>query len=408
MSRGLGTNAAAGSEAAAREDRPIDRQPLLRAERLVRHFATRRHLFSRAGRVVRAVDDVDLAVMPGETVGIVGESGCGKSTLGRLLLRLIEPTAGKVYFDGKDLGTLDARALRERRRSLQIIFQDPYSSLNPTMTVASLLAEPLRLHRLAQSAADVNARVAELLRTVGLSPDHARRYPHEFSGGQRQRIGIARALAVEPKLIVCDEAVSALDVSVQAQVINLMRDLQRRFGLAYVFIAHDLAVVRHIADRVAVMYLGRIVEIGNKEEIFSRPRHPYTRALLDAVPRSTPQASAATGTGPARRLLLEGDIPSPSAPPSGCRFHSRCPFVQARCRVEEPLLEAAPAAASNPALSLPLASTVATGEHLAACHFAEEIGRTGRLSATAPADASDPILSKRLQRLQQAFVHVTP
>jgi peptide/nickel transport system ATP-binding protein/oligopeptide transport system ATP-binding protein len=254
----------------------------------------------------------------------------------------------------------------------------------------------------------VDARVAELLRTVGLSPDHDRRYPHEFSGGQRQRIGIARALAVEPRLIVCDEAVSALDVSVQAQVINLMRDLQRRFGLAYVFIAHDLAVVRHIADRVAVMYLGRIVEIGDKDAIFSHPRHPYTRALLDAVPRSAPQASAATSTGAARRLLLEGDIPNPSAPPAGCRFHSRCPFVQARCRVEEPLLRPAPAPEPDQAPSPALAPTAATGEHLAACHFAEEIARTGRMPGTAPEGASDRTLARRLQRLQQAFVHDTP
>ncbi len=305
---------------------------LLEVRGLTRHFVASRGFFGGARSHVRAVDDLDLDLAPGETLGIVGESGCGKSTLGRLILRLIDPTAGTIRFKGRDVTGLAGAELRALRREMQLVFQDPYASLNPRMTVADILAEPLALHGL-MPAARRPERVAELLRIVGLSPAHARRYPHEFSGGQRQRIGIARALAVEPELIVCDEAVSALDVSVQAQVLNLLKDLQARLGIALVFIAHDLAVVRHIAARVAVMYLGRVVETGPARDLFARPRHPYTRALLSAIPVPTPGAAR-------NRVILSGDVPSPIDPPPGCRFHTRCPFVVDRCRVDVPALEA--------------------------------------------------------------------
>jgi oligopeptide transport system ATP-binding protein len=304
-------------------------QPLLRARRLVKHFPVRTGLFSRARGAVQAVDDISFDLHSGETLALVGESGCGKSTAGKLLLRLIEPTAGKVWFDGRDLFSLPERDVRSLRSEMQIIFQDPYGSLNPRMTVGAMLAEALHLHGL--HAGRERKRVIELLGLVGLAPEHAARYPHEFSGGQRQRIGIARALAVEPRLIVCDEPVSALDVSVQAQVINLLQDLQRQFGLAYLFIAHDLAVVKHIATRVAVMYLGKIVEMADKHALFAQPRHPYTRALLAAIPVPDPLVVR-------QKIILEGDVPSALNPPSGCRFRTRCPWAQERCAREEPKL----------------------------------------------------------------------
>jgi peptide/nickel transport system ATP-binding protein/oligopeptide transport system ATP-binding protein len=339
---------------------------LLEVEGLVKHFVAARSVFGTPTAHVKAVDGVSFTVEAGKTLALVGESGCGKSTVSRLVLRLIEPDAGTVRFEGRDLGALDANALRAFRRDAQIIFQDPYASLNPRMTVSQILTEPLALHALVP-AARRRERVEELLRLVGLEPRFARRYPHEFSGGQRQRIAIARALAVEPKLVICDEPVSALDVSIRSQILNLLRDLQDRLGLAYIFVSHDLAVVKHIADRVAVMNLGGIVETADADALFAAPRHPYSRALLSAIPVPRPQARRS-------RIVLEGEMPSALNPPAGCRFHTRCPYVIARCRVEIP----------------PLLAN-GTG-HATACHRTAELPAPGNI---VPADGGfSPVLEK--------------
>jgi len=316
---------------------------LLEVRGLQKHFPIRRGVFSRVSGWLRAVDGVDLTIREGETLGLVGESGSGKTTTGRCILRLIEPTAGSVRFQGVDLLSLSSSGMRKMRRELQVIFQDPYGSLNPRMKVGSIVGEPLAIHRIARGS-EREERVAELLRRVGLDPSMMRRYPHEFSGGQRQRIGIARALALKPKLIICDEPVSALDVSIQAQVVNLLMDLQEEFSLTYLFIAHDLSIVEHISDRVAVMYLGKIVEMADAETLYREPKHPYTQALLSAIPVPDPEARA-------RRILLKGDLPSPASPPPGCSFHTRCPVAIDICsRVEPPLLAVG-------------------GGHLASCHL---------------------------------------
>ena len=328
--------------------------PLLDVQSLKKYFPIRKGLMSREVARVHAVDDVTFSVSEGETLGLVGESGCGKSTLGRTIVRLLEPTEGSVVFEGRDISKLGTRALRPMRRELQMVFQDPYASLNPRKRVGSIIGTPLKIHGVER--ADRRQRVQELLETVGLSPEHYNRYPHEFSGGQRQRIGVARAIALRPKLIVCDEPVSALDVSIQAQVVNLLEDLQSEYDLAYIFVAHDLSVVRHISDRVAVMYLGKLMELAERDVLYGAPVHPYTHALMSAVPTPDPAKEAKR-----QRILLKGDLPSPINPPPGCVFHTRCPKYrdqlsesdQERCRTVVPSFE-----------------LKAVG-HFAACHFPE-------------------------------------
>jgi oligopeptide transport system ATP-binding protein len=318
------------------EAAPVVSEPLLAVRNLTKAFPIRGGFFKRQVGSVHAVDGVDFHVDPGETFGLVGESGCGKSTTGRCVLRLIEPSGGEIRFQGKDVLSLSGEKLRALRRDIQIIFQDPYASLNPRMTIGAIIGEALTIHNLTKTRAQYEERIVHLLETVGLQAGHITRYPHEFSGGQRQRIGIARALAVEPKLIICDEPVSALDVSIQAQVINLLEDLQQKFGIAYLFVAHDLSVVEHISRRVAVMYLGRIVETAAARQLYSSPKHPYTEALLSAVPIPDPSVKR-------KRIRLKGEVPSPINPPSGCHFHTRCPIAQDICSREvPPLKESAP------------------------------------------------------------------
>ncbi|MFC6638959.1 dipeptide ABC transporter ATP-binding protein [Sulfitobacter sp. JBTF-M27] len=338
--------------------------PILQARGLTRRFVANKPLFG-AASIVQAVNGIDLDIAEGETFAIVGESGCGKSTLARLLSHLIEASEGSVIYDGRDISILSGKALRDLRREMQFIFQDPFSSLNPRMTVGALVGEPLRIHKIG-TPSERRAKVAELLRKVGLRPEHADRYPHEFSGGQRQRIGIARALATGPRVVIGDEPVSALDVSIQAQVVNILEDLKDEFGLTLIIIAHDLAVIRHIADRVAVMYLGEIVELGDAAELFAAPGHPYTEALLSAIP------IPATG---ARKVQtkIEGDPPNPISPPPGCRFHTRCPYAEDQCRTERPVMR-----------------EIAQGRQVA-CHLAERLTLEGIVGTekTRPAAVAD-------------------
>ncbi len=324
-------------------------EPLLHVENLCKEFTADSSVFSKEKKSVKAVDNISFDIYPGETFGLVGESGCGKSTTGRCIMRLTNPTSGKVVFDGKDVATMSKAELKHMRRDMQFIFQDPYASLNPRMTIGEIVSEPLVIHGEMNSKEERIDYVRELLDIVGLNPEHINRYPHEFSGGQRQRVGIARAFALKPKLIICDEPVSALDVSIQAQVLNLLKDLQKQYGTAYLFIAHDLSVVQHISDRVAVMYLGNMMEVSDWKTLYAQPHHPYTQSLLSAVPVPDPDVQHSR-----KRIILKGDPPSPINPPSGCRFHTRCPIACEKCSQERPELR-----------------EVADG-HFCACHFAAD------------------------------------